>query len=460
MSDVIKGISTTTGVKKIDYQSLANLPTIDSTPKEDSTNAVQSKGVYSALQKKMDTSGGTFTGGIEIATNYRPSVYFNADDARRAQIFADDDSNYKLTLRVFPPDYDSSKYNSESYYLPVPDTGLTEAKHYAILTAKNAVRVGQGGTGATDDMGARLNLGTNVRTYTSPGQFNPDLSIYSPVADICAGMPIGSIYLFDASELSTSTMYSSWGFSVKPTGYIQITKSADAQFQMIYATKDGRLMISENNDQGVPNCKWHPFITDTGGDFTGNMSIAMGKSLSFKNKDGGVLRIIGGSQSNTSAIRVVNKDGKEFDLLQVDTATGDIIGGTIASGLAKGTDKLWENAKPTDSFATQNIQIDNESTGVKLSDYVGVWILYRYNASYNTRFGVYIPTGLTDGSGAGDAMGYCVVGTYQQANQYLRAATVWRGKVQFGSAYLIGGGANPTNYPNDHAIPIAIYGIK
>ena len=68
----------------------------------------------------------------------------------------------------------------------------------------------------------------------------------------------------------------------------------------------------------------------SGGEFTGNVSFSAGKTLDFINKDGGKLRLIGGSSSNTSTIRVVNSSNTTLaNLLQVDTTTGDITGGTI-----------------------------------------------------------------------------------------------------------------------------------
>ena len=56
MSDTIKGVMTKDGVKPIDYRALANLPTIDSTPTNKSTNAIQSGAVYTALTGKLGTT--------------------------------------------------------------------------------------------------------------------------------------------------------------------------------------------------------------------------------------------------------------------------------------------------------------------------------------------------------------------------------------------------------------------
>ena len=58
---VIKGIMTQDGIAKMDYESLVNLPTIDGTPTQGSTNAVQSGAVYTALAGKMNATNGVVT---------------------------------------------------------------------------------------------------------------------------------------------------------------------------------------------------------------------------------------------------------------------------------------------------------------------------------------------------------------------------------------------------------------
>lgn len=178
-----------------------------------------------------------------------------------------------------------------------------------------------------------------------------------------------------------------------------------------------------------------------GGAFTGNVSVEPGKRLDFINKDGGRLRIIGGSQSNTTAIRIVDSNNETVtELLQVDTQTGDFVGGK----LAKGTEVLWENASVTSAFDSQTLTISN------LSKYQGIWIIYRYDKGDDTRFSVYIPTKLSSRGKAG-----CTVSTLSTANQYYREASVWGNTVQIGNAFMIGGVQN-----NNYAIPVAIYGIK
>ena len=92
----------------------------------------------------------------------------------------------------------------------------------------------------------------------------------------------------------------------------------------------------------------------SGGKFTGNVSFSAGKTLDFINKDGGKLRLIGGSSSNISTIRVVDSSNTTLaNLLQVDTTTGNITGGTIMpkSGGTFSNDVTFNGSKST--FNTQ-----------------------------------------------------------------------------------------------------------
>ena len=51
---IVKGVMTNEGIAQVDYESLANLPTIDSTVISGSKRAVQGGAVYTALQGKLD----------------------------------------------------------------------------------------------------------------------------------------------------------------------------------------------------------------------------------------------------------------------------------------------------------------------------------------------------------------------------------------------------------------------
>lgn len=58
MADYIKRVMTSDGPKQMDYTALANLPTIDSTVRAGSTNAVQGGAVYTELAKKLNAVNG------------------------------------------------------------------------------------------------------------------------------------------------------------------------------------------------------------------------------------------------------------------------------------------------------------------------------------------------------------------------------------------------------------------
>lgn len=190
--------------------------------------------------------------------------------------------------------------------------------------------------------------------------------------------------------------------------------------------------------------KWYRVLTSKGGDVNGNLYIADGKSITYKTVNGAGLRILGGSVNNVATIRAVDANGNTLsDIFQVDTTNGEVIGGK----LAKGTDKLWENASPTSSFTSQDVDITD-----LMKNYVGIWIQYRYDTGDDTRYGLYIPTK----TGTNGTKANVIVGVSSVASMYTRAVTVWSSKVSFGNAYQIGNSAGA----NTFAIPIAIYGIK
>lgn len=77
--------------------------------------------------------------------------------------------------------YGNGESKWTGYALPGPNTGLTANKKYDILTTKNTVTVAQGGTGATNMLGAQANLlttdsskitaTTNLNTILQTGRF-------------------------------------------------------------------------------------------------------------------------------------------------------------------------------------------------------------------------------------------------------------------------------------------------
>lgn len=89
MADYVKQIMTIDGPKPVDYQSLANLPTIDSTIIDGSTNAVQSGAVYDAisnintqLSKKLDASNGKAADSV-LFGGKEPSHYVSQEDLQK-----------------------------------------------------------------------------------------------------------------------------------------------------------------------------------------------------------------------------------------------------------------------------------------------------------------------------------------------------------------------------------------
>lgn len=84
MSDTIKtvkGVMTVDGVVLVDYNSLANLPTIDGTVIEGSTNAVQGAAVYTALEGKLDAKDGKAADSI-LFGGQAPEYYATAESVQ------------------------------------------------------------------------------------------------------------------------------------------------------------------------------------------------------------------------------------------------------------------------------------------------------------------------------------------------------------------------------------------
>lgn len=95
---LVKGVMTEDGVRKIDYNSLANLPVVDGVLSKNSTNAVQNNVVYSsvnALETKIETINSKFTESGAAADAEKlggkdPSYYATADAVQAAQNTADE----------------------------------------------------------------------------------------------------------------------------------------------------------------------------------------------------------------------------------------------------------------------------------------------------------------------------------------------------------------------------------
>lgn len=140
------------GMTATKWYSILTSKNLDTTPTASSTNPVTSGGVKTALDGKVNISGGTITG--NLATTGSSYVikrdgdkllrFLNASDQEQGSFYLSN-SNHRMAFRMYDDDYS----NTELYYLPVPDS-LTQNKTYDILTSKTPVTVAQGGTGGTD----------------------------------------------------------------------------------------------------------------------------------------------------------------------------------------------------------------------------------------------------------------------------------------------------------------------
>ena len=86
MADYVKQVMTINGPVPIDYESLANLPTIDSTVIDGSTNAVQGGAVYNALEGKLDAKDGKAADSL-LFGGQSPEYYVSNEDLQK---FAED----------------------------------------------------------------------------------------------------------------------------------------------------------------------------------------------------------------------------------------------------------------------------------------------------------------------------------------------------------------------------------
>lgn len=109
------------------------------------------------------SSGDVMTGGLTVPdftisrkNNYNVLKVF-LDDKTTGFLQQDINSNRFKFIQVA-----TDTTFSESYQLPRPAYGLTEAKTYEFLTSKSPVTVEQGGTGANSAANARANLGITM----------------------------------------------------------------------------------------------------------------------------------------------------------------------------------------------------------------------------------------------------------------------------------------------------------
>lgn len=118
----------------------------------------------------VQKSGDTMTGMLQLPylkvrhpSNQHPTIGFQGSESEAtagALILhkADDARIFHFSIYHKDQDGNADRF-SENFRLPEPSAGATRMIWYDILTSKNPVTIGQGGTGATDAAGARANLG-------------------------------------------------------------------------------------------------------------------------------------------------------------------------------------------------------------------------------------------------------------------------------------------------------------
>lgn len=174
MSDTIKGVMTVDGVKKIDYESLANLPTIDGVPTSGSKNAVQSGAVYTALAGKMDATNGVVTNPVFEWTGADGSkISFKqiTSSGKTTFGFVHTAKNGAVTEYPFiettssghTPLFAEATHTHNANNI---DAGTLSEDRLPVITNNKleVVSIEKGGTGATTAADALVNLGLTATT--------------------------------------------------------------------------------------------------------------------------------------------------------------------------------------------------------------------------------------------------------------------------------------------------------
>lgn len=126
-------------------------------------------GITPANIGALALSGGTITGTLRIINSFNLYFLREADSIKSG--FIHNDSNGRFYFYAYPAtNTDANDHNNrEYYYLPVPDTGRTETKGFAILTSKNLVTVQQGGTGKGSFASNQLLCGNGTNAIAELG---------------------------------------------------------------------------------------------------------------------------------------------------------------------------------------------------------------------------------------------------------------------------------------------------
>lgn len=172
---------------------------------------------------------------------FRNNVIVQGDSDAYSFMFVDMDEVIRADMRSYDSNYGGRIYfrehsgtqsspksgSYERYFLPAPNTGLTSIVDYQILTTKNLIAVGNGGTGAGNAASARNNLQMwNTRLKGSVGAtevlITSDWSGYSTF--IIAGIPGNSYYASTAVPKVSIRDYSQYKWQITDeTSYIGVT---------------------------------------------------------------------------------------------------------------------------------------------------------------------------------------------------------------------------------------------
>lgn len=140
---IVKGIMTVDGIAAVDYESLANLPTIDAMPTVNSRNAVQSGGVYTALEGKLDSQDGKAADSI-LFGGQSPEYYATAEKLQDLEealgINAEGDSIISTTIKDMQEDI-SNKLDKTAQAVDSDKLDGHDSSYFATATAVNDAQI-------------------------------------------------------------------------------------------------------------------------------------------------------------------------------------------------------------------------------------------------------------------------------------------------------------------------------
>ena len=181
----------------------------------------------SRIERPLEvTDEGSFKNlNVGNASGFMPSVRFRKENGVPLGAVQASPSAHRVLLVQYPSDYNADTHAYiERYWLPAPDTGLSDTQGYSILTTKSRVTVAQGGTGAGNAADARANLGVQSGaiaaasgTTTIPANGYLELSVtFDPAFSAVPNVVVGFVSDSTAGAFGECSCAA---YDIKKTGF-------------------------------------------------------------------------------------------------------------------------------------------------------------------------------------------------------------------------------------------------